>query len=136
MPENKIYVCVYGSLRASEYNFARFKAIYRDEINYEFTSEIFGWKLYSLGSYPGVKLTEDANDNLVVDVLSVSQKCFDSLNNMELGAGYVARQVTVRDTVCTIWEFAHPIHAPNIKSGDWSKYLLEKKNSQIAANSY
>jgi gamma-glutamylcyclotransferase (GGCT)/AIG2-like uncharacterized protein YtfP len=136
MPQNKIYIAVYGSLRVNQYNFERFKSIYKDGINYEFTSEIFGWKLHSLGSYPAVNFTEDANDNLIVDVLSVSEECFASLNRMEIGAGYVARTVTVRDTVCTIWEFNHPVHSPNIKHGDWSKYVAEKKENSLLANSY
>jgi len=109
MPNN-LDIITYGSLRKGEYNFDRFPGMI-----YNSTQTITGYKLYSLGSYPGVKPTGDINDVLIVDHLTCpDQETKDSINRMERGAGYAAVTLVL----------------PNGESGEFYPYLgnVEEKN--------
>lgn len=125
MEDNKIAIASYGSLRLDEYNYNRFKQLFGDDFNYVKTTSISGYKLFDLGSYPGLKVSDSEADVVIVDVLEVSDKCFDYIEGMEHGAGYSTIKVT--DTEGNKY-FAYLYEYPCtnlVESGDWSKYLKE-----------
>lgn len=123
MKDNKVLISSYGSLRLGEYNYNRFKQLFGEDFNYVKTSSIAGFNLYDLGSYPGLKIARSNEDKVIVDILEVSQKCFDYIESMEHGAGYSTIQVTDElgdKYLAYLYE-----HSCNnlVESGDWSKYL-------------
>lgn len=118
-------VCVYGSLRPGEYNYSRFKSIYGDDIKPLGSYTILGFDLFDLGCYPGVKLSNNKQQPLIVDILEVNEACFNSIKGMELGAGYVSHQLTIDDHECVIYIYSHST-SKQVEDGDWSKYIKEK----------
>ena len=62
-------IAVYGSLRHLEYNYNRFKQYFGDGIEYINTTSITGYQIFDLGSYPGLKLSDNKEDTVVVDIL-------------------------------------------------------------------
>lgn len=115
-------IIVYGSLRKGEYNFNRFVGYFgEDNFQYVETTTIPGFKLYSLGPYPGINEgTED--DVLVVDILDVSESAYDSVKRMELGAGYSEVLVNINGEELPIYVFDAKLPEDNIvEGGDWLK---------------
>ena len=73
---------VYGSLRKGCYN----NYMLKDE-KYLGTTELEGYNLYSLGSYPAVNKGEG---KIVVDVFEVKEKLSKDIHHMENQYGYEA----------------------------------------------
>jgi len=112
-------ICVYGSLRKGAYNFNRFVEIFgEDNIKYLKTKEITGFKLYSLGPYPGIKQTDNESDKLTIDLLHVTNEVYDAIYNMEIGAGYKA--VETPDGIIYVYRY-NVRENDLVKSGDWLK---------------
>lgn len=110
------YIYVYGSLRAGEYNFNSFKNIFKDEIKViKKNFPIKGFKLYSLGSYPGIKIAED-NHSIICDVLKVSERCFRAIDKMELSSNYYRLGINE----ASIYIYKGNVEEDKfIKDGDW-----------------
>lgn len=124
-----MFVAVYGSLRNKEYNFRRFEKYFPKGIKFLETYMIPGFELYDLGSYPGIK--ESNKDQLLtVDIMDCSWDCYKAIENMELGAGYVAKKVTIEDKDCVIFIYlGNP--TKKVDSGDWSSYLKAKQQEIV-----
>lgn len=120
-------IAVYGSLRLEEYNYNYFKTRYGNGINYIKTMVINGYKLYSLGSYPGIKETSD-NTELTVDILEVSEDVYDMITDMELCSGYKIKKLNIdeQDTVLYVYTSSTK-ECKLVESGDWSNYLNAKQ---------
>ena len=121
-------ICVYGSLRKGCYNFDRFCGYYPGEIIYKETTTIdANYALFSLGSYPALVKSEEKN-NITVDILEVSERAFEALNRMEVGAGYSPVKININGVECTVWIYNYKAH-PNAKveSGNWVEYLASKE---------
>lgn len=124
-------IAVYGSLRKDEYNYNRFMNYFKDGLEYVKTSVVDSWDLYDLGSYPGIKEATKPNNGLVIDVMECSERCFDAIEGMELGAGYRAEEIMVEGDLCTIYVYEGRTRDESlVKSGDWTKYL---KNEEVEA---
>ena len=116
-------IASYGSLRQNHYNYDRFKQAFGDGFNYVKTSSILGYNLFDLGSYPGLKVAEDKDTRVIIDVLEVSEECFNRIEMMEHGAGYST--ITVEDAETGDKYLAYLYEYPCtklVKSGDWSEY--------------
>lgn len=125
MLKDKKLIAVYGSLREGEYNYERFKEIYKEGFTKINEGTVEGFALYSLGSYPGIRPEE--GKTLRVDVMECNNQCFQSINSMELGAGYSAKKVTVNGLECTIYVYDYYVsELKRVESGDWSQYLKSK----------
>ncbi len=94
-------IAVYGTLRVGEYNYERFKSGIIKVI--EEGKSVKGYKMYDLGPYPVIKrdfsLQEEV-ESIIVDILEVTEKCFNELHQMELGAGYQLDAVTHDIFIC------------------------------------
>ena len=124
-------IIVYGSLRPGEYNFSRFKQHYQDDIKYVKTIDrLKNYELFDLGAYPCVVYNAEPNNNITVDILRVSDACYEMIYNMEIGAGYHVEQVTVTDggetKIYPIFAMMTGYKAQKVESGDWVKYLKNK----------
>lgn len=111
----------YGSLRKGLYNYEAFK----DGLTFLKRGVIKGAKLYSLGSYPAIRLTGVDNDFVVVDVFNIDNgSTFSIINGMEMGAGYGAKMMDVYtvDGVerCLVYYMERELPlAANVYNGDW-----------------
>jgi gamma-glutamylcyclotransferase (GGCT)/AIG2-like uncharacterized protein YtfP len=124
-------ICVYGSLRVGEYNYNYFKSRYGEDMKYIRTVMLEGYKLYSLGSYPGIKESQGV-ETLLVDILEVSEDLYYSITEMELGAGYSCKQLNIDGIDTTLYVYEGPVSDKNlVESGDWSNYLKENNKHEI-----
>lgn len=114
----KRFVYVYGSLREGEYNFKSFKDIFKEEISvHKKNVPLEGFKLYSLGSYPGIKIA-DNNCSVVCDILMVSERCFRAIDKMELSSDYFR----VGINGASLYVYKGDVSEENlITHGDWKK---------------
>ena len=118
-------IIVYGSLRKDEYNFKSFQRVYgEDNIKYIETTIVDGFKLYSLGSYPGIKQA-DLSNKLVVDILEVSDEVW---KHIEKSAGYYTVYKEIKGDYLPIFIYSDAIYPDAlVKSGDWSEYVKQKE---------
>ncbi len=124
MFETKL-IATYGSLRKGQYNYERFCEAYPNEIKYIKTISTYGYKLYSLGPYPGVKVGNHMDD-IILDLLEVSERVYDIINRMEIGAGYRAQFLSHEKKVYTIYIYQGMVfEVDRIDHGNWSKYLKQ-----------
>ena len=113
-------IATYGSLRAGEYNFKRMKLF--GEINYISTTTIEGWDLFSLGPYPGIK---PGKGTIVIDLLECDDKVYQYIHAMELGAGYIEREININGELYKIYEYTGNTWTEVIPTGDWLKHQEE-----------
>lgn len=120
--ENRLIV--YGSLRKGAYNFQRFVDYYSEEnIRYEKTLVIEGYLLYDLGyGYPCAIQTGNPDHKITVDILNVSDLCFEALNAMEIGAGYKPTVIEVDNEKAIIYVFKRP-EGTLVPEGDWLSHI-------------
>jgi gamma-glutamylcyclotransferase (GGCT)/AIG2-like uncharacterized protein YtfP len=119
--ETQVNLLVYGTLKPGHYNFDRFF----NETNVKVGEEIKlpGFKMYSLGAYPCVVHTENNEDIITaVKLKNVKSNIFNSINNMELGAGYVRKEIQLDNETYFIYVFrANNIHNLKVvENGNWN----------------
>lgn len=124
--ENNKKIAVYGSLRNGEYNCVRFQNYFPNQLEYQKTVTILGYDLFDLGSYPGIKVSEDPNKELVVDLFNCSEPCFKTIDGMEKGANYSSKTITINGEEYTIYIYNGRTNTL-VESGDWSKYLSHEQ---------
>ena len=123
-----VQIAVYGSLRLNEYNYEAFKRIFGKDFNYIRTTSILGYNLYDLGSYPGLKPAANDTDRVIVDIMECSEECFNNIQRMEHGAGYITVKVTEEGTDNKFPAYVYEYPCDNlVVSGDWSKYLKQEE---------
>lgn len=116
----------YGSLRNGMYNHAYMSS----GMEYQKTTEITGFKLYSLGSYPCVIKTGNTDDKLTIDLFTVTGNMESRIHNMELGAGYDYEEIQVDGESYGIYVYDSSalgsVKDRYVPSGDWVKHLQDK----------
>lgn len=131
--DNNKYILVYGSLRKGDYNYDRFKDLYGSEFDYVSTMQVGGFDLYKINDdYPGVKRSE-LSKPLTVDIIKVSNSCYEQINSMEYYAGYSPFGIEVIDGSgnkysCTIYIYEGDVGGQDyLPNGDWlnNKYQAE-----------
>ena len=124
-------IAVYGSLRKGAYNYDRFLQKYGKEDFFSLGKIVVpGYKLYDLGSYPGVKESNSKDDTIVVDILELSEEAYDTIYSMERNAGYKAKFIEEEGITCTIFIYNLEVDEKyRIKEGDYISYLQESKAS-------
>lgn len=116
-------ILVYGSLRKGEYNYDSFKEEYGDDFQFVKELTLEGYKLYSLGVYPGIKKTNNKEDVLVVNKIQLSEEAYRDVDWMEIGAGYSRETINVDGDDCTLYIYdGHVRDTDLVENGDWSKY--------------
>jgi len=122
MSKESVKLLVYGSLRSEGYNNrSQFKSLGLTKIK--------GYKLYSLGPYPGINEGEE-DDELVCEILEVSPKDAQWIDRMEIGAGYRLEKKTVDGHECTLYVHNRDLsERPHVEHGDWIKYRQEQRTT-------
>ena len=129
-----MYNCLfYGSLRKGEYNHSYFN---KGEFEFLQTVKLKGYKLYSLGSYPGIKESNSLEDTVVCDVVIINNSLvMNGIDRMELGAGYSRKIVDVtlesgKILSCVIYIYEGRVKEESLVAhGDWSKFLKQQKEN-------
>lgn len=116
-------ILVYGTLRKGDYNFDRILNSFGEgSIVKTGETTLRGYKLYNLGSYPGVVKSDSENDIIVCDIVEVKEEAKKFIDLMELGSGYKIETVVVDDVPHTIYEYKHQLSEDRrITTGDWFK---------------
>lgn len=113
-------IAVYGSLRDGQYNFERFKQAYPDIKVLKNDVILKGFNLYTLGSYPGIKV---GDGEIEVDILEVNDMCFNNILRMEFGAGYSLMEIFVDDKQTGLFIYEGPVKENmKIESGNWNNH--------------
>ncbi len=115
--ENNIKAVFYGSLKTGFYNNPQSEGV----ISTGKIVDIPGFKMFSLGSYPYIRKTEEKS-SIKGELFNISQEDFDWINRMELGAGYTKEVVDIDGSLHYIY-----VMSPNrctedrrpVESGNW-----------------
>lgn len=119
MMKNKIKVAVYGSLRKGLHNHSYLK-------NAKYIGSYYSlpeYTLYSLGSYPGLKL--NGSTSVMFEVYEVTQdeaKDIDSLEGVDYEL-YVKQSVTTPYGKCCLYIYNKNVDNKEVvKHGNWFEY--------------
>ena len=108
----------YGSLRRG----MMYYEVYKDGLEYLFSTELEGFKLYALRDYPFAVRTNQPKDLIHVEVFKISQPEIErSIHELELGVGYYYDEIKVNSITAGIYLFHQPENYPEVKGGDWVK---------------
>ena len=116
------FIATYGTLRQGMYNNNRFPMEFMRQ------RTIPGFKLYDLGPYPMVIFTGNEEDRVVFDIFHVTKRTKESIDAMEVGAGYSIMTIPVwEDLDADVYIYDRvPEYAREVASGDYVKYINEK----------
>jgi gamma-glutamylcyclotransferase (GGCT)/AIG2-like uncharacterized protein YtfP len=110
----------YGSLRRR----MMYYEVYKDGLEYQFSSQLEGFKLYALKEYPFAVKTNQPTDSIVVEVFRITDpKTEKSIHELELGVGYYYDEVRINSVKAGIYLFRESENYPEVKSGDWVKFF-------------
>jgi gamma-glutamylcyclotransferase (GGCT)/AIG2-like uncharacterized protein YtfP len=113
-------IVAYGTLRKGFYNFNRFLP----DIEYLYSTTIKGYDMYNLGSYPCIVENENSEQDIVVDIVEVTEDAYKWITAMEEGAGYETKTITINNEHLTIYVYPNiPRFSNKIQTGDWSSHL-------------
>lgn len=119
-------ILVYGSLREGMYNYDFFHRMFG--IAKEFTDVIKGFELYSLGAYPGIKQTDNLDDEVIVDCLHLSPNAYRQIRAMELGANYTEILYTLNGEKYPLYLYNGEVQDDDkVISGDWVKFIQKQE---------
>lgn len=120
----------YGSLRLNEGNWNYFLRN-APGVTFLQTVTIFGYDLFSLGSYPVILKSKNPEQPLVIDLFRIeNERVKNGIDGMELGAGYSREHISSpdilngEDVLIYIGEpqyFASLREDRRVPDGDWSK---------------
>lgn len=116
---------VYGSLRPGCYNFDRIVNNFgKENVNHLGTKTLDGFAIYNITDfYPGIRKTK-AGEEVVVDLLEVSNEVYEYVKAMELGAGYNEITVELDGDEYTLYEYStQPAQFKKIITGDWLEFV-------------
>lgn len=140
--ENKIsLVAVYGTLRPGHGNY-NWHLNNRPGVEHLGTETVGGFRMYSLGGFPGV-LRGEESDNIIIDVFRVENN--DVMRGLDMLEGYNQRNpksgLYDKETVNTSHGEAYiytyngePSEDRLIENGDWSDHVT-KRRSQLNISS-
>ena len=116
---NSLYA-FYGSLRRG----MMYYEVYKNGLEYKFSAELKGFKLYALKNYPFAVKTNQAEDVIVVEVFKITQpETEKSIHDLELSVGYYYDEIKVNSTTAGIYLFQQPGNYQEVKGGDWVKFF-------------
>ena len=126
---NTTLIATYGTLRSGNGNKYAITSHGKDAYEEIGITKIKGWKLYSLGGFPGASI--DPNKELVVEVYKVNDAALRSVRNLEGydpdrddNTFYNEVEVDTKFGKCKMYEYVDGQgNCPLIEDGDWNKYI-------------
>lgn len=116
-------IFVYGSLRKGHYNYNYLN--FNSKTKYLGTVKLKNARLYNLGDYPCVVLTDDPTDIVVGEIYGfLDLELEDIVRRMEINAGFIEEIVVIDGFEYSIYVFKKtPQDAEIINSGDWNTVI-------------
>ncbi|MBK5278866.1 MAG: gamma-glutamylcyclotransferase [Bacteroidia bacterium] len=116
---NSMYA-FYGSLRRG----MMYYDVYKNGLEYQFSSKLSGFKLYALKDYPIAIKTNHIEDSITVEIFKIiDSQTEKDIHELELSVGYYYDEVTIKSITAGIYLFNHPENYPQVKSGDWVQFF-------------
>ena len=110
----------YGSLRRG----MMYYEVYKDGLEYQFSAQLVGFKLYALEEYPFAIKTNQSKDSIVVEVFKITKpETEKSIHELELGVGYYYDEIRINSVTAGIYLFKQSENYPEVKGGDWVKFF-------------
>lgn len=111
----------YGSLRKGMYNYDRFLRMFgKESMKFLETVEVSGFSLKDLSFYPAA--VKEEGSRIVVDLFEVSKQCYQTVQHMELGAGYYEDELKVQSESYKIFLMKNWSGSETVPGGDWVKF--------------
>ena len=119
MNSNSLYA-FYGSLRKG----MMYYEVYKQGLEYQFTAEVEGFKLFALKDYPFAIKTGQPNDLIIVEVFKIIHPVIEKkIHELELGVGYYYDEVKVNSYQAGIYLYDRAENYPEVIGGDWVKFF-------------
>jgi len=116
---NSLYA-FYGSLRRG----MMYYEVYKRGLEYQFSAQLDGFKLYALEEYPFAVKTNNGSDSIVVEVFKiVNPETEKDIHELELGVGYYYDEVVINSVTAGIYLYEEPGNYQEVKGGDWVKFF-------------
>lgn len=97
---------------------------YQNELQFLSRQWLRGFELYSLGDYPYAVRCENRDSKILAEVFRISDPAVgQSINQLELEAGYYLDFVSVEQGRAGIYLFKKSVNDIRIKSGDWVDFF-------------
>ena len=110
----------YGSLRKGMINYE----IYKHGLEYQYSINLEGFKLYALKNYPFAVKTNQPNDSIFVEIFKIfNPEVEERINQLELSVGYHYDEVIVNANAVGIYLFHQPENYTEVVGGDWVKFF-------------
>ena len=118
---HKTKVFIYGSIKCGFYNHSRFG--FNQNTNFLGEAVLKRAKMYNLGSYPCIVLTENENDLVYGELYEyLDSETERQIRLMEEGAGYKEVKVIINGIEAKTFVFNKPSeNSALIESGKWTK---------------
>jgi gamma-glutamylcyclotransferase (GGCT)/AIG2-like uncharacterized protein YtfP len=117
---SKSLYAFYGSLRRG----MMYYEVFKDGLEYQFSAQVEGFKLYALKSYPFAIKTNLSMDSIEVEVFKVINSDIEKkIHELELGVGYYYDEIKIKSIIAGIYLFYKPENYPEVKGGDWVKFF-------------
>ncbi len=98
--------------------------VYKEGLQYQFSANLPGFKLYALKDYPFAVKTGLLHDTIEVEVFKiVKPETEKSIHHLEIEVGYYYDEVSVNSINAGIYLYHHPGNYPEVKGGDWVKFF-------------
>jgi gamma-glutamylcyclotransferase (GGCT)/AIG2-like uncharacterized protein YtfP len=97
---------------------------FHEHLHYLYSAWLPGYTMYTLGNYPFIVKTTDPSQKILIEVTGVHDlETQETINKIELDAGYVSEKIIVRNDEVTIFLFNSPANNMRIESGDWVTFF-------------
>ena len=98
--------------------------VYKDGLEYQFSAQVEGFKLYALKDYPFAIKTSQPSDSIAVEVFKVINSDTEKkIHELELGVGYYYDEIKIKSVATGIYLFRMSENYPEVKGGDWVKFF-------------
>ena len=98
--------------------------VYKDGLEYQFSAQVEGFKLYALKDYPFAIKTSQPSDSIAVEVFKVINSDTEKkIHELELGVGYYYDEIKIKSVATGIYLFRTPENYPEVKGGDWVQFF-------------
>jgi len=118
----------YGTLRKGYYNYERFGGdkVFKPHSIHNNEYIVTGFKMYDNGSYPCVVYTGDKNDKITGEVYHIDDGLANRLYDMEIGAGYHQRTITIDDVDGKFDALMYVMYKEQVDNSRW-EYIKNGK---------